>query len=433
MNPCVKRAFVSTLLQSRSRVPATASSCQAVSVRFAHTAHMSVHRFSRQRNVPNKLLQAVRKGDQQAVWTQYSHLHDNDQVQSLTTEQHSMALRALGLQHMTAYGPDEILAIKERLLIIWNEMKRCGHSPDIRDYNHMLGFAGRSSDWVLCQQVWTELQDHSSGGLFGLLPNVFSYNAYMQAAIQCNQPAKAITTFNSMLQTDIRPNRFSYNSLIDAYGALGDLAEVDRLFDRHFSKQAKEKAAKKKLSTLLHPHRDASTALGRQVATLSRYASPIASSSSSSSTQHLQQPSVDTFMSLIDAHGRNGNVAKLMSIYNDLMPEYKVAPTLAVFNGLIRWHCAQSDIDTARQLFFEMDRKGVKPSVVTFHYLFRHEALKARRPGVAEKLVDLMHQAYNLQPLQSMYRQLIKVHNRHKNREHEVDRLVRSYQQVMKN
>ncbi|ORX51237.1 hypothetical protein DM01DRAFT_1337297 [Hesseltinella vesiculosa] len=342
---------------------------------------------------------------------------------TLSAEYHSMVLRALGLQNLYAYGPEEMSAIKERLMLIWNQMKRYNHAPDIRDYNHLLGFAGRASDWQLCQQVWFELDEASSNtSLFGLSPNVYSYNAYMQAAIQCKQAPRAVNMFNTMLSNDVQPNSFSYNTLMEAYGHMGDLQEVDGLFGRHFSSAVSDKPTTGRLSSLLHPQRDASTALGRQVATLSRY------TTSQPSTQ--LAPSVDTFLAMIDAHGRQGKLERMHEIYQDLMPEYNIKPTLAIFNGMIRWYCDKSEIETARQLFFEMERQGVQPNVVTFNYIFRHEALKRNRPGVAERLVDLMHNVYNQPPLQSMYRHLIKIHNRH-NRDHEVDRLVRSYEQSM--
>ncbi|CAO3613995.1 unnamed protein product [Cunninghamella echinulata] len=410
-------------------------------VRFGHSGVVDPHRLrytqQKQRyniNV-NKLLQAIRKSNQQEVWKQYLVLHDEQKINKLSPEYHSMTLRALGLQNIVSYGPEEITAIKERLLMIWANMKMNGHTPDIRDYNHLLGFAGRAGDWVLCQRIWNELMEKSKGSstsLWQLLPNVYSYNAYMMAAIQCKQPEKVANLFNTMQTSGVQPNVFSYNILMDAYGHLGDVVEVDKIFERIFIKQRQPTQPSSSMtfwSSLFHPNKSSSSPLlSPRVATLIRHAPFIQPHNSLNQTKKMI-PTKDTFLTLIDAHGRQGNTMGLNIIYDKLMPSFQIKPDLSIYNGLIRWYCQKSDIETARKLFFDMERQGIQPNVVTFNYLFRHEALKRNRPGVAEKLIDLMHQMYQLRPLQSMYRHLIKIHNKH-NREHEADRLLRSYDQV---
>jgi pentatricopeptide repeat protein len=393
--------------------------------RLAHAGAIDPHRLRRtpQHKVVgcNKLLQAIRKGDQKAVWTQYMELQN--QLGSLSPEYHSLTLRALGLKNLIVYGPDEIQAVKERLMMIWANMKHHGHTPDIRDYNHMLGFAGRSADWTLAERIWAELSKHQShSSLWGLAPNVFTYNVYMLAAINTKQPEKVPSIFNTMhLQAGIQPNTSSYNILMDAYGHLGDIAEVDRLFDRVFVRQQRQQPAKR-LGTLLHPARDISTALGRRIATLSRHATPV-------TKQH--QPNSDTFLAMIDSHGRHGNISGVKMIHTKLMPEFNVEPTVATYNAMIRWFCHKSDISGARDLLQEMEARGIEPNIVTFNPVFRHEALKLKSPKKAERLLDLIQQAYELKPLQSMYRHLIRIHMRH-NREDEVDRLVKSYEASLK-
>ncbi|ORZ10200.1 hypothetical protein BCR42DRAFT_422957 [Absidia repens] len=406
--------------------------------RYGHGGVIDPHRLrygKGSRKVPsNKLLQAIRKGDQQAVWTQYLMMHENNQLKHLLPEYHSMTLRALGLQNLIAYGPDEIVAIKERLLMIWENMKHFGVAPDIRDYNHMLGFAGRASDWTLCQRIWRELMAKSSTGsrssLWGLAPNVYSYNAYMVATIQCNQAAKVAVIFNNMQQqAGIQPNTFSYNTLMDAYGHLGDVAEVDRIFDRVFirQQQQQQQSPKHRISSLLHPQRQPNTALGREVAFISRRAPSV----QQQQQQNQLVPTADTFMALIDAHGRLGNTMGLEMIYSKMMPEFNMTPTLPIYNALIRWYCNKSDIASAKKLLVDMKTQGIEPNVVTFNHVFRHEAIKRNRPGVAEKILDFMHQMYQLRPLESMYRHLIRIHNRH-SRDQEVERLVRTYETSMK-
>ncbi|CAO3620841.1 unnamed protein product [Cunninghamella blakesleeana] len=410
-------------------------------IRLAHTGAIDCHKFqyvqqNQQYNVNvNKLLQAIRKSNQQEVWKQYLVLHDEQKINKLTPEYHSMILRALGLQNLVSYGPEEILAIKERLMMIWANMKAHEHTPDIRDYNHLLGFAGRAGDWILCQRIWDELMETSKSStptLWQLSPNVYSYNAYMMAAIQCKQPEKVANIFNNMQTSKVQPNVVSYNILMNAYGHLGDIAEVDKLFERIFIKQKQPKQPHITFWTsLLYPNKKSSTSLHMAplVATITRRTPYILNNKPNNINSQKMIPNKETFLSLIDAHGRKGNTMGLNVIYEKLMPSFNIKPDLSIYNGLIRWYCDKSDIETARKLFFDMERQGVQPNVVTFNYIFRHEALKKNRPGVAEKLIDLMHQMYQLRPLQSMYRHLIKIHYRH-NREHEADRLLRTYDQT---
>ncbi|CDH49249.1 hypothetical protein RO3G_06859 [Lichtheimia corymbifera JMRC:FSU:9682] len=364
---------------------------------------------------------AVRKKNQAAVWNTYNTLL-NDKVK-VPKGYHALALQSFRLKALVAYGPEEIETVKQRLLFVLNEMEKDNVPLDIRDYNHLFEFFGRTGDWEACTRYWNEMQarcaeDAAHGpSLSALLPTAYTYNLYMRAAIASGRSDQVFGILKDMRNAGIQPNVFTVDTLIEAHGQLDDLKGVERVFRDAFEKKDVVKKKNKKSFSFWTLNTTAPDTLTRHVR---QQLMP---------KQPRMKPTPHTFAALIDAYGRQRQLDEINQIYRQMLPKYNVQPTLAVYNSMIRWYCQYSQLDRARRLFYDMERADIKPNLSTFNYIFRHEALREKNPWRAEALLDMMRKIYDLQPVQSMYRALIKVYNR-KNKEDDADRLFQVYMAV---
>lgn len=330
------------------------------------------------------ILNAIRSRNPNTIWKKYNDLEASNQLNSLTSELHSLTLRSIKPKNSKAYSEAELAVVKDRLFHVYDKMKASNIPIDVRDYNHMLNFFGRARDYATCGRLWQEMTRTTT-------PNVYSYNLYMYAAVRSGQTSKAFDTLKEMREANVEPNLFTYDTLLKAHGSSGDLVKMDKLFADIFIKPNKS-----------------------QGVTRPSFLSSIA-------TSPTPKPSSTTFTALLDAHGSKGNVDGMMHIYQNMMPSFAVKCDLQAYNTIIRWCCHHGQVGVAKKIFFDMERAGVKPNVVTFNYLVKHEALKQGRAGAAHQMMQLMQRIYNIRPIQSMYHALIKAHTKRNRTDAAVD------------
>ncbi|ORY99018.1 hypothetical protein BCR43DRAFT_488581 [Syncephalastrum racemosum] len=403
--------------------------------RQAHTVTNQTLDFMRpETNAPvaaktltNQLRQALTQNDQDATWETYVKLKEANHLHYVSAELHSMTLRSFRLQDLQGYGKEARDTMGLRINFVREQMRKNDCALDIRDYNHLLNFYGRTGKIQACYDIWKEMlnQRRSHGPDWHVRPTLHTYNLYMRAMIQAGKPGKAFGVYKSMREHKVKPNAFTYATLIDALGRRGDHEAADRMFKDAFvnePKPVKPKNKKVQQKRTLRSFLSSEPIPAPELTATQR----AATSARLLPKEQTLKPTDGVFSALVDAHGRAGNMSGMSHVFKSMMPSYHVKPTLDIYNKLVKWYCHHDQMEAARRIFYEMDSSAIKPNVSTFNYLMRAQALKHKRAGIAEKIMNTMKQIYNLSPLQSMYRVLIRSHTS-KKRESEAERLYREY------
>ncbi|KAI8990769.1 hypothetical protein BDF20DRAFT_811487 [Mycotypha africana] len=399
----------------RASIPPAVSNISSKRQVFPHRGAKDPIALQRLLKKPTKLqeslLTAIKDRDTRAVYKAYMDLKESNQLHLLPKTIHSMALQSFQLKYLVAFQPHDVERYRVCIMNILEQMeKHYSTKPDVVDYNFVLEFYGRGKIWRNIHSIWKKIKN----------PDTYSYNCYMFAANQKKHYNWTLQLLQTMKNDQVEPDETTYNLLIEAHGGKGDVSAATKVFQQRFTQptgttsisssvmQSTNNAEKPKktsfIQSLFQPfHEEEPTFL----------------------------PSKDTFIALIKAYGQNKKVEGLDYVYRRLLPLYNVEPDLKMYNALIEWYVHSDKVDTARAIIKEMEEvKGMKPDVRTFNYLFRYEAKKCNRPGIAEKLIQYMKDKYQLQPLPSMYKTLINNHNENRRLE-ESRRLLDDYISTM--
>ncbi|KAI9282653.1 hypothetical protein BY458DRAFT_496879 [Sporodiniella umbellata] len=349
--------------------------------------------------VSNRLLSAIRRCRAPTVWKSYVDLHTSNQISKLPIQYHSMAIQTFAIKDDHHYQYQYLKHHKKCVEEIMEIAKANHYKLAARDYNLILNICQRLRDWESAKIHWSKMT----------AKNEESYNLYMKTALSAHKYEQVFKIFDELLESQVRPNVETYNILIKTNGRMGNATEADRLFKENF------------MSLKEQPNFITQWFQTPEIAVYTPLSAPLFHKSPPPSK--ILTPTQDTFEALLEAHGKAKNVTGVYYVHKTLIPQYGIYKNVKIYDALIKAYCVCDDIEGAKNAFTEMQQANIKPNLYIFEHLFKHQAIKMKRPQVAEALIDYMIESYNIQPIKSMYTTLIKLHIK-SNRTEEADRLV---------
>jgi pentatricopeptide repeat protein len=149
----------------------------------------------------------------------------------------------------------------------------------------------------------------------GIKPDVYTYNTMIDVYAKNGKLEQAIEVFTSMKRDEVKPNVITYNTTIDAYAKNHQLAKAKEIF-----------ASMKKDGI---------------------------------------KPCVITYNVMIDAYAKNERMDEAIEIFASMKKD-GIKPDLYTYNSMIDAYAKNRKLANAIEMFASMKRDGVKPDVTTF-------------------------------------------------------------------
>ncbi|KAJ1960186.1 hypothetical protein IWQ62_004322 [Dispira parvispora] len=304
---------------------------------------------------------AVWQFDRDKVWQIYETLLQNDQLPYLSAKDHFHIFYSITLRGYLWFNESTADYEKEKILSVWKHLHEFGHTPGVREYNHLLEFLARACDVKTMEAVFGDLQTQVDA-----TPNFYTYNMLMYGYAKTGHMDKVMSIFEVM-RTRFQPlTNFSRTVLIELYGSLG-----------------------------------------RPEAALKLYRQPIASLQSGGTWASVAN--VHSTNALLRALGRNRRIREMREVFTDVWRQYgKNGLNYTSFDIMINWHAQQNQLTIAKQYFEMMQEQpfGYVPNPRTFKHL-APPAVCATNPEFTREVVDRMTNEFKLKPLSYMLRSVV--------------------------
>jgi len=250
-----------------------------------------------------------------------------------------------------------------------DDIVQAGGVADVITYNTLAkGYAkaGRMED---CFALYEKMRER------GLSPSQVTYGILLDGLINDNEVEKAVEIFKTMKKEGCEPNTVLYTTLIKGFARAGQVDQAVELY----MQMRKDKA---------------------------------------------MQPDVITFSILIKANCDAGRLEAALKLLMS-MTEVGLKPDEVVFNNLLSGCIQDCNVELANQLYAEMHKAKVKPTVATFSILLRLYA-SCKRWDDAIDLLKNQVKAHSVPAEPRLYGQLVQscLRNRQGHRACEVYRLM---------
>ncbi|KAJ8748879.1 hypothetical protein K2173_013311 [Erythroxylum novogranatense] len=207
----------------------------------------------------------------------------------------------------------------------FREMLRLHCEPDVITYNTLVD--------GLCREGKVRIARNLVNGMVGkthsLSPNVVTYSTLVRGYCAKQEIDEALVAFQEMLDKGLKPNSVTCNTLIKG---LCEAQKIDKV---------------------------------KEILQLALEGGEFA-------------PDSCTFNTLIDAHGKAGNIYEALKVFEKMM-EMKVRPDSATYSILIRNLCQKGEFERGEQLLDELFEKGIvlradgcKPLVAAYKPMFEY-------------------------------------------------------------
>jgi len=231
-----------------------------------------------------------------------------------------------------------------------NDIVQAGGVADVITYNTLAkGYAkaGRMED---CFSLYETMRER------GLAPSQVTYGILLDGLINDNEVERAVQVFKTMIKDGCEPNTVLYTTLIKGFARVGQVDQAVELFNQ--MRKDKDK-----------------------------------------------QPDVITFSILIKANCDAGRLAEALKLLMS-MTEIGLKPDEVVFNNLLSGCIQDCNVELANELYAEMHKTKVKPTVATFSILLRLYAQCKKWDAAIGLLNQVKSEGYPAEP--RLYGQLVQ-------------------------
>ncbi|PQQ12841.1 pentatricopeptide repeat-containing protein [Prunus yedoensis var. nudiflora] len=163
-----------------------------------------------------------------------------DRVVELIQTQKCKCPEDVALTVIKAYAKN---SMPDKALVVFQQMEEIfGCAPGIRSYNSLLNAFIESNQWERAEKFFayfeTVEQFEKAKALLswmwekGLKPDVFSYGTLINGLAKSGNLCDALDVFDEMVDRGVSPDVMCYNILIDGFFRKGDSVNANEIWDR---------------------------------------------------------------------------------------------------------------------------------------------------------------------------------------------------------
>lgn len=230
-------------------------------------------------------------------------------------------------------------------LQLMNEMQQNGCNPDIWTYNLIINGLCKmhclTDASILINDAMTK----------GLLPDIFTFNTLIDGYCKQLKMGEALGVVNTMWEHGITPDIITYNSILDGLCKSSSSDNVMETF-----RAMGEKGCRPNIITynILMESFCKARKLERALELLDEI------------QQNGMHPDKVTLGTLISGFCENSDLDEAYMLFRRMEKDYRLSPTLAMYNILINAFSERLDMDMALKLFQEMGVRDCPPDKYTF-------------------------------------------------------------------
>ncbi|KAF7729244.1 hypothetical protein EC973_004774 [Apophysomyces ossiformis] len=285
---------------------------------------------------------------------------------------------------------------------VFREMMKQKIKPELTTYNIMMHHAVRQLDIDTAVTFWERLRDA------GLDPDVYTYAIMIHGLGQENQVDQAWRMYDIMKRKGIDVNGVIATTLMGIHVKHHDNEHVIKLFRRFFE----DNLRKTKITPTAHTRNVMLNAIlgSADLATTETYYNHyLESLKTKQSTPLFSGANVYTYTTFMRAFLRRDAVQMVGQVYQDMIKQ-GVKPTVVTYSVIMLSHAFVPDPDTCSRILEQMKRSGVELNVVLYTIVMRAWGKAGRFDKVKEVYEEM--KAAGIQPTQQTMSVIQQAENR---------------------
>ncbi|TYH79798.1 hypothetical protein ES332_D03G087400v1 [Gossypium tomentosum] len=226
-------------------------------------------------------------------------------------------------------------------------------------------------------------------------PDVDTYNALIHAHGQVGQWRWALNIMEDMLSAAIPPSRSTYNNLINACGSSGNWREALKVCKKMTENGVGPDLYSKALSyfelmkgTHIRPDTTALNIVINCLVKLGQFGKAMDIFNSMRAERADSRPDIVTFTSIIHLYSVCGQIENCKAVFNAMLAE-GIQPNIVSYNTLMAVYASHGMSKEAAAVFDQIKQNGFRPDVVSYTCLLNAYG-RSQLPEKAREIFDMM-------------------------------------------